>query len=132
MLACATFGADDRAAIGKVLADQRDAWNRGDLDAFMAGYVHSDELVFTSGAKVRRGFAATRTRYRERYGKGGAMGELAFSELEIHPLGKGAAWVLGRWELTETPEAGRGIFTLVFVRHEGRWLIVHDHTSAAP
>lgn len=136
LLGCATaaptrsFAPDDRAAIERVLFDQRDAWNRGDLDAFMIGYVPTDELVFTSGAKVRRGYAETQTRYRERYGKGGAMGRLAFSELEVHALGADAAWVLGRWALTQTPEAGSGIFTLVFVRHDGKWRIVHDHTSA--
>lgn len=124
------FTADDRHAIAKVLFDQRDAWNAGDIEGFMAGYVPTDELLFTSGAKLRRGFAATRTRYRERYVDGGAMGRLAFSELEIHGLGPDAAWVLGRWALTDTPEAGSGVFTLVFVRRQGRWAILHDHTSA--
>lgn len=98
----------------------------------MVGYVPTDELVFTSGAAVRRGFAATRTRYRERYVDAAAMGQLRFSALEITGLGSDAAWVLGRWELTGTPEAGSGVFTLVFVRRAGRWLITHDHTSASP
>jgi len=128
----AAFTPADRDAIAKVLSDQRDAWNAGDIEGFMAGYVPTDELLFTSGAKLRRGYAATRTRYRERYVDGGAMGRLAFSELEIHGLGQGAAWVLGRWALTDTPEAGSGVFTLVFVRHGGRWAILHDHTSAEP
>ena len=32
------------------------AWNRGDLDGYMAGYLHSDQLVFTSGGHVRHGW----------------------------------------------------------------------------
>ena len=139
LLACAAgrpasaapFDADDREAITAVLDAQREAWNDGDIEGFMAGYVPSDELVFTSGAVVRRGFAATRTRYRERYVDAAAMGRLRFSELEITGLGVDSAWVLGRWELTGTPEAGSGVFTLVFVRRAGRWLITHDHTSAS-
>jgi len=137
LLACAhdrgaAFTSADRDAIAGVLAAQREAWNRGDIEGFMVGYVPTDELVFTSGAAVRRGFAATQARYRERYVDAAAMGQLTFSELEINALGSDAAWVLGRWELQGTPEAGSGLFTLVFVRRAGRWLIVHDHTSAKP
>jgi uncharacterized protein (TIGR02246 family) len=127
----AAFVPADREAIAGVLGAQREAWNRGDIEGFMAGYVATDELVFTSGAAVRRGFAATRARYRERYVDAAAMGRLAFSAVEINALGPDAAWVLGRWELTGTPEAGSGVFTLVFVRRGGRWLILHDHTSAS-
>ena len=36
-------------AIEAVLDGQRDAWNRGDIVAFMDAYVHDDTLVFTSG-----------------------------------------------------------------------------------
>jgi hypothetical protein len=59
-LACAHpagFTPADRAAIQQVLRDQQDAWNRGDLAAFLRGYEPSPELVFTSGGAIRRGFA---------------------------------------------------------------------------
>ena len=36
----------DEAAVRKVLATQNAAWNRGDVDAFMVGYWHSDSLMF--------------------------------------------------------------------------------------
>ena len=37
---------DTRQSILKVLADQRIAWNQGDLQTYMEGYWHSDSLVF--------------------------------------------------------------------------------------
>jgi hypothetical protein len=76
-------------AIEAVLAGQRDAWNRGDIVAFMDAYVHDDTLVFTSGGKVRRGWAATLERYRARYRDAAAMGRLTFSALETRRLGAG-------------------------------------------
>ena len=41
-----------------VLKSQQDAWNRGDIDAFMNGYWHSDQTVFVSGDEVTRGWQA--------------------------------------------------------------------------
>jgi len=36
----------DRRAISAVLVAQQEAWNRGDVDAFLTGYWHSEELTF--------------------------------------------------------------------------------------
>lgn len=123
----------DRTAILQVLRDQQDAWNRGDLEAFLRGYEPSPQLVFTSGAKVRRGFAETRARYLSRYGARAGrsvMGRLELEVLDLRALGDDGAVVLGRWRLTETPEAGGGIFTLALLRTGAGWRIVHDHTSS--
>lgn len=119
-------------AIADVLATQREAWNRGDIDAFMDAYVREDALVFTSGGKVRRGWDETISRYRARYVDAAAMGKLTFDGLETTVLSDDAALVLGRWRLVDTPESGHGVFTLLFVQRAGRWLIMHDHTSAEP
>ncbi len=128
-----SFADADRKAIERLLADQQAAWNRGDLDAFLAGYERSDQLIFTSGAKIRRGFSETEQKYRERYGSSTqTMGKLEFELLEIRGIGPDAALVLGRYTLRDTPEAGSGIFSLVFERQADGWKIVHDHTSAEP
>lgn len=122
----------DRGAIEALLADQATAWNEGDLKAFMAGYEQSEELVFTSGAKIRRGWETTRERFEDRYGSGqdSNMGKLAFEVLDVRPLGADGAIVLGKYKLTETPEAGGGVFSLGLVRTPEGWRIVHDHTSS--
>jgi ketosteroid isomerase-like protein len=124
----------DRGAIAAVLADQASAWNRGDLEAFMAAYETSDALVFTSGAEIQRGWQATHDRYVARYGSGSAaqseMGALAFEILDVRGLGGDGAIVLGTWTLTETPKAGTGVFSLGMLRTPAGWRIVHDHTSA--
>lgn len=129
-----TDAADPAPAIERVLTEQAAAWNRGDLEAFMDGYWRSPELVFTSGGNVQRGWRTTLERYLASYGTSPeTMGRLTFSDLEIHPLGDGAAWALGRWGLEyDGGESPGGIFTLVFQEIDGRWLIVHDHTSSDP
>jgi beta-aspartyl-peptidase (threonine type) len=118
-------------AIEQVLRVQADAWNRGDIGAFMEHYWKSDELTFSSGGQTTRGWQATKDGYLKRYPTREQMGKLTFSQLEIKPLGADAALVLGRWQLEREMPVG-GNFSLVLRRMEGRWLIIHDHTSRSP
>ncbi|HUP18483.1 MAG TPA: DUF4440 domain-containing protein [Gemmatimonadota bacterium] len=124
------FTSEDRAVIARVLEVQADAWNRGDLEGFMDGYWNDPDLVFTSGARVQRGWDITLERYRATYGESPeTMGRLSFSDLEVYALQPDAAWVLGRWYLDRGGDEVGGVFTLVFRRIRGEWKIVHDHTS---
>jgi beta-aspartyl-peptidase (threonine type) len=126
-------GQDDsiRSAIEAVLRAQEDAWNQGDVSTFMNHYWQSESLTFSSGGKITRGWEETLNRYRTRYPTPEKMGRLAFSGLEITPLGDSAALVLGQWNLERESEPVSGNFSLVLRKFDDRWLIVHDHTSQA-
>jgi ketosteroid isomerase-like protein len=132
LIGCARrFQASDRQALQSLIDGQQQAWNRGDLSGYMEGYARGPELVFTSGNKVRRGWDETMAAYQKRYGGNRAgMGRLAFEILGVQPVGADGAVVLGRWRLTETPQAGGGVFSVVAERRPEGWRIVHDHTSA--
>jgi uncharacterized protein (TIGR02246 family) len=119
------------AAIRKVIAEQEAAWNRHDLEGFMAGYWHSHELTFFSGAHESKGWQAALDRYKKNYqGEGHEMGRLEFANLRIEMLGPEAAFVRGEFHLTmsggKTPH---GLFTLVFRKFPEGWKIVHDHSA---
>ena len=124
--------AAQEAAVQQVLQQQQAAWNRHDLEAFMAGYWKSPDLTFF-GSRKTSGWQATLERYRKSYqSEGHEMGKLEFSGLRIELLGTDSAFVRGAWLLTmmdgKTPQ---GLFTLVFRKFPDGWKIVHDHTSAA-
>jgi beta-aspartyl-peptidase (threonine type) len=123
----------DGKAIEHVLRTQQEAWNRHDLEGFMAGYWRSPELTFFSGAKEQNGWQATMDRYLARYmSPGHEMGKLEFSGLRVEVLGQQAAFVRGSWKLTMSDgKTPHGLFTLVFRKFPKGWRIVHDHTSAA-
>jgi len=123
----------EKAAIERVLREQRSAWNRHDLDGFMTGYWNSSELTFFSGATEHDGWQAALDRYRAAYASPGhEMGSLEFSSLRIEMLGRDAAFVRGTWHLTMSDgKTPHGLFTLVFRKFPDGWKIVHDHTSAA-
>lgn len=120
------------AEIQSVLTTQQDAWNRGDIDAFMNGYARSASTVFVSEDEVGRGWETVRDRYRVKYSDRAKMGTLSFSEIEVTMLSSDAAVVLGRWKLKRAKDEPHGRFTLIFKRLPDGWRIVHDHTSAAP
>ena len=120
------------AAVRSVLDAQVEAWNRGDLEAFMAGYWRSPDLVFCSGATVTKGWDDTLARYRRRYqSEGREMGRLRFDAIEVIPLGEDAALARGAWRLTmRDGQEPHGLFTLLLRRIDAAWRIVHDHTSS--
>jgi beta-aspartyl-peptidase (threonine type) len=125
-----TPASPEEQAVRKVLDEQVAAWNKGDLDGFMAGYWKSPELSFFSGGKVTRGWDDTLERYRQRYrAEGKEMGRLAFRDLQVTVLGPDSAVVRGRYELELGKEKPTGLFTLIFRKRPEGWRIVHDHTS---
>src|SRR5687767_10367893 len=71
------------AEITKVMSDQSEAWNRGDIEGFMKGYWRSDKLIFVSGTNVTRGWQPTLDRYKKSYDTREKMGSLKFSDLEF-------------------------------------------------
>jgi ketosteroid isomerase-like protein len=115
-----------------VLDQQAADWNKGDLDGFLTGYWNSPKVVFMSGGRRFDGYEAMRERYRRRYkAEGRAMGQLAFSELEVESLGPESVFARGRFSLT-MPDGAKptGLFTLIVRKFPDGWKIVHDHTSA--
>ena len=128
--------ADNSAAVTKailaVLDTQVAAWNRHDLEGFMAGYRNSETLSFYSGGIKSSGWTTTLERYRNRYqGEGREMGHLEVSDLEVEPLGPDSAFVRGHWNVKMTNSEQGGLFTLIFRKFPDGWKIIHDHTSAS-
>ena len=120
------------AAVRAVLAAQVEAWNRGDLEGYMAGYWKSPDLVFFSNGQETRGWQATLDRYRARYqGAGKQMGKLDFPAMDVVTLGPDAALARGRWRL-KMPDGKEltGMTTVVLRKRPEGWRIVHDHSSA--
>jgi len=120
-----------RRAIRNVIDAQQSAWNRQDLEGFMAGYWKSPELTFFSGAHESQGWQAALDRYKKSYQSAGhEMGKLEFTNVRIEMLGRNAAFVRGEFHLTMSDgKTPHGLFTLVFRKFPEGWKIVHDHSA---
>lgn len=119
------------AAVRAVIEAQQAAWNRGDIEGFMDGYERAETTTFVSGEELMRGWQTVLDRYKQRYNSREQMGTLAFSELDIKPLGPVLALADGRWRLTRANDAPRGRFTLLFRRINNDWRIIHDTTTSS-
>ena len=129
--------AQDQAAVRAAMQAQTDAWNRGDIPAFMQTYEDSDDTTFV-GLTVRKGYQLILKRYQENYTTREQMGTLSFSDLDVRLLPGGCgkneiALVTGKFHLERTAHGAAkkddGIFSLVWRNSPQGWKIVLDHTS---
>jgi ketosteroid isomerase-like protein len=119
----------DEQAIRTIINQQQKDWNKGDIAAFMTGYWKNDSLTFTGASGITYGWTNTYQNYLKRYDSPAKMGQLAFTVLEILPLGQDHMKVIGRWHLTRSMGNIGGHFTLIFKRFADGWKIISDHTS---
>lgn len=119
----------DENSIRKILSDQQNAWNAGDIERFMKGYRQSDSLLFIGKSGVTHGWRKTLDTYKKNYPDTAAMGILNFNLLELKPLSAEYYFVIGKWHLERTAGNLEGHFTLLFKKINGTWFIVTDHSS---
>jgi len=135
LLACCFFTArsfaqhPEEAKIKSILQEQNVAWNKGDIDAFMEPYWHSDSLMFIGKNGVTYGWQATLDNYKRSYPDADAMGKLTFTFVQFKPLDSKHYFVVGKWHLARSIGDVGGHFTLLWEKINGRWVIIADHSS---
>ncbi|MFT3885875.1 MAG: nuclear transport factor 2 family protein [Flavobacteriales bacterium] len=120
------FTPADEAAIRSVMEAQQRAWDRGDIPAFMEGYV--DSVCFISRTGRTCGKAEVMARYQRSYPDKAAMGRLTFGSLEVLGAGTDNAWCTGTWRLVRAQDTLGGGFSLFWQRSPAGWRILRDHT----
>lgn len=112
-----------------ILDQQTQAWNRGDFDGFMKGYLESDSLMYIGKSGVTYGFTATLNSYKRNYAGSDKMGQLRFDILHLKKLGNKHYLVVGKWFLKRKAGDVGGHYTLTFEKIKGEWVIIADHSS---
>ena len=119
----------DIAAIQAILDNQIKAWNSGDLDNFMVGYLQSDSLVFIGKSGPTYGYENTLANYKKSYPDKTHMGKLQFEIVSMKPLNNDHYFVIGKWKLIRTVGDLNGVYTLLFKKTKDGWKIIADHSS---
>ena len=122
-------GDKDVKEILGLLNRQTTDWNKGNIDSFMSGYWQSDSLMFIGKNGITYGYEQTRDNYRKNYHDTAQMGQLTFNVLEVKRLSAEYYFVVGKWFLRRSVGDIGGIYTLVFRKIKGRWMIIADHSS---
>lgn len=119
----------DKELILELLETQRIDWNRGDIAAYMQGYIKSDSLLFVGKNGPKYGWDNTLANYKKGYPDQKAMGFLSFDIKEVRLLSADHAFVLGAWHLKREKDKPKGFFTLVLKKINGEWKVIADHSS---
>lgn len=124
---------DLRTQVAEILDEQAAAWNAGDLDGFMASYALSPETTYIGATGLITGFDGIRARYAPSFEPGAERDSLHFTDLVARELDQRFGIATARYVLTRDGETtSTGPFTLVMMRVEGDWEIVHDQSAADP
>ncbi|GAC1433438.1 MAG: hypothetical protein NVSMB62_29700 [Acidobacteriaceae bacterium] len=121
----------DELDVIKVLLGQERAWNKGDIDGFVQAYKDSPETLFI-GRQVSKGYAEILAEYKHDYPNRTAMGNLGYSELEVHSFSDSFAACVGHYHLDRSKKEGGsadGLFSVVLQKTDDGWKIVVDHTT---
>lgn len=114
--------------IKTILDNQKKAWNKGNIDEFMLGYWRSDSLTFVGSRGLTFGWQTTLENYKKSYPTPEKMGKLEFQILKVELLSSHTAFMLGSYTLTRKEDNPTGIFTLIWKKINGRWVIICDQT----
>jgi hypothetical protein len=119
----------DELAVRKVLDNQVNSWNRGNIDDFMKSYWRSDSLTFIGHGGITYGYTNTLNNYRKNYNDTVKMGKLSFTLLKVERLSDKYFFVIGNWFLKRSIGDIGGAFTLLLMKTKMGWVIITDHTS---
>jgi uncharacterized protein (TIGR02246 family) len=125
-----TLNGELEAMLRRAAAD----WNRGDLDGFMSDYLPGDSTTYIGGRGLVRGPAAIRASYARLFTGEIQRDSLSFVILDVDPVAADAANLIAQYTLTRhaggrDSVTARGPTSLLVRRVDGRWRIVHDHSS---
>jgi uncharacterized protein (TIGR02246 family) len=107
------------------------AWNRGDLDAFMADYAPDSQPTYMAGGHLVRGFDQIRSRYAPSFAPGARRDSLRIEEFNVRPIADRFALVTARYVLYANGRTtASGPFTVLLEQRPEGWKILHDHSSS--
>jgi ketosteroid isomerase-like protein len=115
--------------VSALLSEQQTCWNNEDIPCFMKHYWKSDSLTFVGKSGIQYGWDKTFENYQKSYPDKNTMGQLTFEIVKVSQLADDAIYMLGKWSLKRSNDSPNGLFTLIFKKINGQWLIVSDHSS---
>ena len=115
--------------ITTMMLQQAEDWSKGDIEAFMQGYIKSESLKFVGSKGLTYGWQQTFENYKNNYPTKEHTGTLTFKLLEFDQLADDVFLVIGEFHLKRTVGDANGMFSIILKRLKGEWKIIADHSS---
>lgn len=119
----------EHAAAKQLLAQQMEAWNRGDLEGALQSYCPSEDIVWVNRAGFSRGYAGFAKSMRSVFAGGAAkMGQLKIDLVDVQTFGDGTSLMVVRWAITrDSKRLMGGISSQLWADCEGRMRVIFEH-----
>jgi uncharacterized protein (TIGR02246 family) len=117
--------------VTKVLLAQQAAWNKGDLDGYIAHYKDAPDTQAILGTPTR-GLANIRLAFRANFPSREVMGTLEQDDIEVRALGDNFALATGKYHLSRPKKSGgdaSGGFTELFEKTPTGWQVIFSETT---
>ena len=115
--------------IRDVMDKSANDWSAGNIDEFMKSYWNSDSVMYVGTRNITYGYQNMLNAYKRSFPDTASMGKLTFNLVDIRELSPEYYLVTGKFFLARTVGNANGVFTVLFRKINGKWLIVYDHSS---
>src|SRR5688500_6454774 len=110
----------DIAEVSENMKKQETAWNKADIEGFMAYYWKSDSLKFIGSKRITYRWQKTLDKYKKNYPNADAMGILNFENNTIEQLSPDKIFIIGKWHLKKKDSEVGGHYTLLWKKLKGK------------
>jgi len=115
----------------KIILKQQDAWNKGDLDAYLSHYKDAPDTEAVL-ANLVRGIDNIRSAYHQNFPNKDAMGTIEDTDIGVRALGDNFALATGRYHLNRPKKSGgpvEGTFMELFEKTGTGWQIIFSQST---
>jgi uncharacterized protein (TIGR02246 family) len=106
-----------------------DAWNRHDLDAYLDGFLRSDDIVLVVDGETIRGWDLLSKAFHSGYPNRGEMGTVTFDRMQVQMLAPDLGFVLIWYTIAFPKKKQFGTDTIVIKKVAEGWREMISHTS---
>jgi uncharacterized protein (TIGR02246 family) len=124
-----TGAADPEKEIYDQLTRMVDAWNRHDIEGYLDGFWHSDDLVVVVEGENVRGWDLLAKAYRTGYPNTSEMGGLTLDRTQVQMLAPGFGFALTWYTVVFAKKKEFGTSTIVLKKLPEGWRIAVMHSS---
>jgi uncharacterized protein (TIGR02246 family) len=115
----------------KIILAQQNAWNKGDLDAYLSHYKDAQDTQAVL-ANLVRGVDNIRSAYKQNFPSKDSMGTIEDTDIEVKALGDNYALATGKYHLNRPKKSGgavEGTFMELFEKTQAGWQIIFSQST---
>lgn len=118
----------DEKMILKVIEDEVEAWNRGDIEGYVQFYTPDDScrMIYSSGITYGRDSILA---FYKKYWPKEKMGKLTLDQTTMERVSENYYFVTGRFTVVNGDKTIKGRYSSLMKKVNGKWYIYTDHSA---